>query len=336
MGKSLQRDYYFDNARAILIFFVVFGHLLQPYKSESPILSALYLTIYSFHMPGFLFISGYFAKKIGEQGYLEKVSRKLLIPYFIFFAFFSFYYYFTGQTDKVTFDPFNPVFALWFLLTLFLFHVILVIVKDYKPYIVLPVAIIISLFAGFSSNINEYLSFSRTIIFFPIFYIGYLFQKRHTAFLRDKRLIPISIAILISFFVIYYIHPINADWLLGSTPYTSLEDGDQGLYSPLKRLVLYVIILVAMFSVFNLVPQGQHWFTYMGGRTLQVYLLHGLVIGVVRGFELYPFKEPISMMTYIYLIGLSALIVYILTTNFVVKWSNPIIHLRRPSQFNSK
>ena len=116
-------------------------------------------------MPGFLFISGYFAKKIGEQGYLEKVSRKLLIPYFIFFAFFSFYYYFTGQTDKVTFDPFNPVFALWFLLTLFLFHVILVIVKDYKPYIVLPVAIIISLFAGFSSNINEYLSFSRTIIF---------------------------------------------------------------------------------------------------------------------------------------------------------------------------
>ena len=27
MGKSLQRDYYFDNARAILIFFVVFGHL---------------------------------------------------------------------------------------------------------------------------------------------------------------------------------------------------------------------------------------------------------------------------------------------------------------------
>ncbi|MCU5746028.1 acyltransferase family protein [Staphylococcus sp. SQ8-PEA] len=333
MGHSMHRDYYFDNARAILIFFVVFGHLLQPYTSSSPILSALYLTIYSFHMPGFLFISGYFAKKIGEQGYLEKVSKKLLIPYFIFFAFFSLYYYFTGQTDEVTFDPFNPVFALWFLLTLFLFHVILVIVKDYKPYIVLPVAIVFSLFAGFSSNINEYLSFSRTIIFFPVFYIGYLFTQRHTTILRDKRWLPISIAIIISFFVIYYIHPINSDWLLGSSPYTSLEDGKQGVYSPLKRLILYFIILIMMFSVLNLVPQGRHWYTYIGRRTLQVYLLHGLVIGVVRGFEIYPFKDSINILTYLYLIGLSCLIVYILTTNFVVKWSNPIIHLQKPSKF---
>ena len=117
MTQIKERDFFFDNARALLIFLVVFGHLLQPYTESDTFLTSLYLTIYSFHMPCFLFISGYFAKKAGQPGYLEKVSKKLLVPYFIFFAFFSLYYYFTGKEDNVTLDPFDPVFALWFLLT---------------------------------------------------------------------------------------------------------------------------------------------------------------------------------------------------------------------------
>ncbi|PTG37271.1 acetyltransferase, partial [Staphylococcus cohnii] len=31
MTQLKERDYFFDNARMILIFLVVFGHLLQPY-----------------------------------------------------------------------------------------------------------------------------------------------------------------------------------------------------------------------------------------------------------------------------------------------------------------
>ncbi|EHS80812.1 hypothetical protein IS160_2310, partial [Staphylococcus aureus subsp. aureus IS-160] len=41
------------------------------------------------------------------------------------------------------------------------------------------------------------------------------------------------------------IHPINADWLLGSSPYTSLENEGQSVFSPFKRLILYGIILIA-------------------------------------------------------------------------------------------
>ncbi|MGT2357153.1 acyltransferase family protein [Staphylococcus aureus] len=66
MTSLKERDYFFDNARAILILLVVFGHMLQPYTSGDKYLSALYLVIYSFHMPTFLFISGYFAKNIRE------------------------------------------------------------------------------------------------------------------------------------------------------------------------------------------------------------------------------------------------------------------------------
>ncbi|MEB7690976.1 acyltransferase family protein [Staphylococcus equorum] len=332
MAQLKKRDYFFDNARAILIFLVVFGHLLQPYNEASTYLSSLYLTIYSFHMPAFLFISGYFAKKAGEAGYLEKVSKKLLIPYIIFFGFFSIYYYLTGKEDSVQFDPFDPVFALWFLLTLFFFHVILVIVKDYKPYFVLPIAIIFSLFAGYSDNIDNYLSFSRTIMFFPIFYLGYLFTSKHTQILRNKKFVPIAFIILVTFYIIYAIHPINSDWLLGDSPYMSLE-GKQDLYSPFKRLLLYFIILATMFSFLNLIPEKEKFFTYIGRRTMHIYLLHGLVIGVVRGFGLHPFKDEISVLTYIYLLSATCFIVYILSTRFVSKWTNPVINLQSPSKF---
>ena len=75
MTAIKDRDYFFDNARAFLIFLVVFGHLLQPYTSEDKFLSALYLLIYSFHMPTFLFISGYFAKNLDKPHYLEKIAK---------------------------------------------------------------------------------------------------------------------------------------------------------------------------------------------------------------------------------------------------------------------
>ena len=74
MSQLKERDYFFDNARAMLIFLVVFGHLLQPYTEASKHLSSLYLTIYSFICRAFLFIS-VILQKAGQVGYLEKVSK---------------------------------------------------------------------------------------------------------------------------------------------------------------------------------------------------------------------------------------------------------------------
>ncbi|MGT0202205.1 acyltransferase family protein [Staphylococcus aureus] len=330
MTSLKERDYFFDNARAILILLVVFGHMLQPYTSGDKYLSALYLVIYSFHMPTFLFISGYYAKCLTIL--FRKNFKTFDSTLYDIFAFFSIYYFLTGKSDELQLDPFNPVFALWFLITLFFFHVILVIVRRFNPYKVLSVSIIISIGAGFSDN-DSYLSISRTIVFFPIFYLGYIFTKKHTAIFKNKKLIPVSIITFILFFIVYVIHPINADWLLGSSPYTSLENEGQSIFSPFKRLILYGIILIAMTAFLNLMSTKKKLYTYIGSRTLYVYLLHGLIIGIVRGFEWCPFDNPISLMTYLYLISISVIIVYVLSTNSVCKWTNPIINLQRPSQF---
>ncbi|ARJ52025.1 acyltransferase family protein [Staphylococcus lutrae] len=331
MAHQKKRDAFFDNARAILIFLVVFGHLIRPYVDTHPAINALYLLIYSFHMPTFLFISGYFAHHVGRAGYIEKVGKKLLGPYLIFFAFFSVYYFVSGKNSSLDLDPFDPVFALWFLLTLFFFNVIIVIVRQFKPIYVLPIAILVAVLAGFSTNVNGYMSWSRTLVFFPVFYIGYIIDTRLNHYVQLRRFMPISVLILIGFFILYLFHPIDADWLLASSPYKQVE-GIELIYSPLKRLCLYVIIFMTMGAFLNLVPRTHHYFTYIGSRTMYVYLLHGIFIGVIRGHQIYPFIDQ-PWLGLIYNFVLTGFIVWLWSTHFIAKWTNPFVNLQRPSAF---
>ncbi|MGV3243614.1 acyltransferase family protein [Staphylococcus sp. 11261D007BR] len=329
--QTTKRDAFFDNARAGLIFLVVFGHLIRPYVETSQFINALYLLIYSFHMPAFILISGYFSHNVGRAGYIEKVGRKLLGPYLIFFAFFSIYYFITGKNSSLDLDPFNPVFALWFLLSLFFFNVFIVMLRPFKPSIVLPIIIIVALMAGFSSNVDGYLSWSRTLVFFPIFYIGYLLNGTFSKTIRIKKFVPLSLLILAVAFVCYYIHPIDSSWLLASSPYSNIEGIDMVL-SPLKRLFMYVVILVTMMAYLNLVPENHHWFTYIGTRTMYVYLLHGIVIGLVRGNQLYAFMDY-TVLSLVYNFILAAIVVLIWSSDFIAKWTNPFVNLQRPSKF---
>ena len=79
---------YISNARIIGILLVVFGHS-YPLTGEIPIFfEKLRNFIYCFHMPLFVFVSGYLVVKAnsveryGYQTYLERRFVKLFVPYF--------------------------------------------------------------------------------------------------------------------------------------------------------------------------------------------------------------------------------------------------------------
>lgn len=192
-----QREFYFDNARLYLIILVVFGHLLRSYIDESPFLYALYMFIYSFHMPAFVLISGYFAKGIHKPGYIKKVTKKLLVPYIIFQTFYAVYYYVIDDVSTIKLNPFDPQWAMWFLMSLFSWQLILFFIKDIKPQIVLPVTFFIGIAAGYFDFINNTLSLSRTLVFLPLFLIGYYAQPEHFKHVRDKRYVLFSIITLL-------------------------------------------------------------------------------------------------------------------------------------------
>ncbi len=65
---------YFDIAKGIGMLCVILGHLS---------LSAINMVVFTFHMPLFFIISGYFMKKQDTRLVIHKKFRQLLIPYFL-------------------------------------------------------------------------------------------------------------------------------------------------------------------------------------------------------------------------------------------------------------
>ena len=62
MEQIKNRNYLLDNLKVVLIFFVVFGHVIEYYIKDNSVLRTIYIFIYIFHMPLFVFVSGYLSK----------------------------------------------------------------------------------------------------------------------------------------------------------------------------------------------------------------------------------------------------------------------------------
>ena len=90
--NNIQRYKYIDIMKGIAVLLVVLGHVLRAfYTNRSLVLPLdyrlLYITIYSFHMPVFFVISGFFADRWAARNFKTAVAekiRRLAVPYFFF------------------------------------------------------------------------------------------------------------------------------------------------------------------------------------------------------------------------------------------------------------
>ena len=96
-SKNRLRDYLFDNYKVLLIILVIFGHFTEPSYRNNDFLYTLKWLIVSFHMPAFIFISGYFSKR---ELTFAKLFQKQVIPYLIYeFIYYFFYIYDNTHLD---------------------------------------------------------------------------------------------------------------------------------------------------------------------------------------------------------------------------------------------
>jgi len=119
------RNRFYDNIRGFAIILVVIGHSIQ-YQVANFDANPIFESIYSFHMPLFMFISGYInctpeKEKHYDSIWLKKRFDALVIP---FLAWMILPYIFThqwsdfpGYIKRVIISPDN---ANWFLWVLFL------------------------------------------------------------------------------------------------------------------------------------------------------------------------------------------------------------------------
>lgn len=96
-----ERDYLFDNYKAFLIVLVVVGHFIEVASDDNVVMETTKWIIFSFHMPAFVFISGYFSKK--TQG-IYKLLQQLVVPYLVFeILYYILYTYILNRDTELAF-----------------------------------------------------------------------------------------------------------------------------------------------------------------------------------------------------------------------------------------
>ncbi|MGE5329622.1 MAG: acyltransferase family protein [Deltaproteobacteria bacterium] len=317
MDIAKERDYYFDNVKFLLILLVVIGHTIEPLIKADLNLKAIYIFIYTFHMPLFILISGYFSKNIGADKYFIKNVRKILVPYIIFQILYFFFFRFGMNNIQTKFSLLTPYWIMWFMFSMFIW-------KSILPYFVkikypLLVSVIIAVIAGYIPQIGYFLSLSRTITFFPFFLLGYYLKKPDIEKLNtlNKKIISIIILVCGLIVIYYFSQSIYYGWLYGCTSYASLKASQW--YAGLYRLGIFLAAAIFSFAVLTLVPRKKTVFSEMGMRTIYLYLLHGFVVKLFVKYDLY------SSLDIKVLIFAAILISVILSSKFVERITKPLV-----------
>ena len=278
-GAIRERDYAMDNIRFILIFLVVFAHLLELFSGKCKSAMDLYIVIYSFHMPCFLFITGWFARFR-----LKKLLRSLVLPYLVFQTLYLLFDYFVleNQENGFSLQYTTPYWLLWYLLAVIFYYLLLPVLKTQskkKAAAVIVLLAALSIAAGFVSSIGRWLSLSRAIVFFPFFMSGYYLSNTfdpvriRTIFRKYKaRLIVFSAAVMAACECYFLKTGIHRSAFFGSFPYES-SGTNAGV-----RLLIGICAVCAILLLLLIVPNRKlGLLTFIGQNTMAVYLLHGFI-----------------------------------------------------------
>ena len=283
-----QRSSYWDNLKAILIVLVVLGHYLLPVNRSSRSVTTVYYWIYLFHMPAFIFVSGFFAKSYIRRGASD--PDRLIGFLVLYFAFVLVQWLLNAALKGSIAMPnlFSPSGAPWYLLCMFLWYLALPLFVTTKAVPGLIAAVVLALLLGTDSGGGAFLALSRCVVFFPFFLAGYHFKGEWIERIGLRHRVPAAILMagaMLFLFLRYndvkpYLSIIYADSSYEGRSLTLA----QGLAA---RTAWYLVAAVLTGSLLCLVPRQRMFFTYLGQRTLAIYILHILIRTVLQHIGLY-------------------------------------------------
>nr|WP_243109637.1 acyltransferase family protein [Clostridium perfringens] len=293
--KTQNRNYLIDNSKGLLIFLVVLGHSLEFIRKDYEVARLLYVFIYEFHMPVFVFISGYLSKNV-EKGRRNAV-RNFLTPFLLFNIIWNLITLvgplflrgeFTELPSEQAFSFFTPGWALWYIFAMFLWKILLPDLLKFKNIFIL--SIIAGIFVKLSGEFGSYMALSRTITFAPFFLAGYYSSeeklKRFRKFTRFNILnkVPsiliLIIGVLIALIFVNYSN-IADEFFWADRSYSNFNI--EIFTGILLYIAVYIIGFAFVYVFINLMPENQTFLSKIGKNTLSVYFLHTYFIGSILG-----------------------------------------------------
>ena len=278
----VKRDSFFDNFRAILIFLVVFCHLVSPLAKFFSI-KFIYRLCYIFHMPAMLFISGFFFKSSVKDGKLvkDKIFNHALL-YLVFQVIFTI-------TNGAKFSLYQSQFGLWYIQVLIIYCLIVPILDRLNPTICIALCFLAGLGIGVDRTAGHIASLSRAVVFLPFFMIGYYLDNDVVERFKAKKHIIVGILAFAALAALYYVSfdalPKMLDMSSGKASYAAMRI--PALKGMAFRAFWYVAALAFIVECAMLTPKRHTFFSYIGKNSLSVFIIHLPLCIVLRSTGFY-------------------------------------------------
>ena len=277
---SSKRIPFYDNYRFFLITAVVVGHFLDAYR-QSGIFKSLFVFIYIFHMPAFIFTAGMFHQ--------NKNVRKRVIFFFVVGYLLKILITLTlviSGAEETSFSMLSDSNIPWYMFALSAYTILSYLTRDLDKRVLLVLSVLLGCFAGYDPKVGDYLYLSRIAVFYPFYIAGEIACRETIRELRSKKSVRVlSLVFLCSILLIclgfsefvYSFRPL----LTGRYPF---KVSDAFLrWGCLYRLGCYCLSMLLSFSLLMLTPAQRIFFlTAAGSRTLHVYFWHYPILGVLR------------------------------------------------------
>ena len=275
-NEPKHREPLMDNVKAALILLVVIGHFISANKQNPFVMRWLYTVVYLFHMPLFVLVSGYFAKSVYQNGrYRYKRILSTLLAYLFFQLIYAITFAAFGRFNMGDMLLFTQTDAQWYLMALMMWYLCLPFFQRIKPAIALPATVVLALLSGYVTN-TYFLSLTRVVNFLPYFLAGYylsLYGKNIMSWLNNKwvRILSAICACAVAVGVGLYLR------YVGSIPYLYRDISYANATDILTRVFNGACAVALGLGFFAVCPRRKMLITYLGARTMQVYVYHIIV-----------------------------------------------------------
>ena len=272
-----KRDAYFDNAKYLAIVLVAMAHAWEPVMEGSRTTRALYMVAYTFHMPAFIVISGYFSRSFDmSAAKVKRLVTGVAVPYVVFETGYSLFKRYADDSPDQPISLIDPWYLTWFLVALFIWRITTPLWQTLRH--PLAVALVIAALASLSPTIGDDLDLQRVLQFLPFFVLGLRLRPEHFDMMRRREVRALTPALFtVAVVFAYWAAPhMRLGWFYRSN--SAQEMGAPWWSGPVMTLLMFVCASLLTIGFLSLVPRRRMWFTVLGGGTVCGYLLHGFLI----------------------------------------------------------
>lgn len=270
------RNTYIDNIKGIMIFFVVLGHLISAIilKEENHLLvyDAIVLWIYFFHMPMFIFISGYLSKNLVSCR--NNAFINTYIPFLAVNIILCLVYHM-----KV--NPFiYPAGAAWYLLTLFFYRLL---IEDLIK--IRHIGILSMILVGLVTYFGKNPTFGNFCVFLPFYLCGVksqeiqIYEKKNNVYKQAA-----YCCLIISFILVFIIFEKSEIQYFSPFYLSYAEIGCSVFY---KQLFVYIIAIMFIILWLFVVDEKPHFYTKWGKYSITIYIFHAITLPYIKNISDY-------------------------------------------------